>query len=252
VRVVYIKVLAPMAGITDGTFCCKLIPYGFDMVTLGGYNADKPAIIAGKKILERGRPEFDIAEDDLFQIIKYHSNLIKSHALRENRDVQVSVNLRSLDPDPIIQISKISELDVVEINAHCRQKELIDIGCGQAFLQNINFLEDFAREVVKKSSAKVSVKIRANVNGVDELEIAQIIEDSGCDFIHVDAMKPGINQADLDIITSISNQVETFLIGNNSIKDVKSAKKMFEAGAQGISIARAAISGKINFDLAKI
>jgi TIM-barrel protein len=241
-----------MAGITDGEFCCKLIPYGFDMVTLGGYNADNPTITAGKKILARGRGEFDIAEENLFQIIGNQSHMIKSYALRNNFDVEVSVNLRSLDPDPIIKISKINDVDVVEINAHCRQKELIDIGCGQALLQNMEFLEDFTREVVKKSSAKVSVKIRANVDGVDELEISKVIEDVESDFIHVDAMKPGFNHADLDIINSISGQIKTFLIGNNSVKDIESGKKMLEAGAQGISIARAAMGGTLNFDLSKI
>ncbi len=37
-----LKVLAPMAGISNARFCLKLAPYGFNMVTLGGYNADKP------------------------------------------------------------------------------------------------------------------------------------------------------------------------------------------------------------------
>jgi tRNA-dihydrouridine synthase len=43
-----------------------------------------------------------------------------------------------------------------------------------------------------------------------------------------------------------------FLIGNNSIKDIQSARYMIDAGADGISIARAAIGGKIPFDLSQI
>lgn len=242
-----IKVLAPMAGITDAKFCLKLVPFGFEMVTLGGYNIDKPTISAGEEILQRGRPEFEIKEENYFEVIKEQAIQIK-----ENWGGFVSVNLRSITPDPIIEISKIKEIDVVEINAHCRQKELTDLGCGQAMLQKPEHLENFIKEVVKKSSAKVSVKFRANVPNVNDLEIASIIESSGSDFIHVDAMKPGFNHADLDIVRKISQEVETFIIGNNSIVDVESARKMLNAGANGISIARAAMGGQIGFDLSII
>jgi TIM-barrel protein len=242
-----IKVLAPMAGITDAKFCLKLIPFGFDMVTLGGYNIDQATINAGEKILQRGRPEFSISEEDYFDIIFNQANEIK-----KNWDGIVSVNLRSTTPDPIIEISKIKEIDVVEINAHCRQSEITEIGCGQSMLQDLELLEEFSTEVVKKSSAKVSIKYRANIPNSDDLEISMAIESAGCDFIHIDAMKPGFNYADLNIIHEISQNVETFLIGNNSIVDIESARKMLDAGADGISIARAAMGGIINFDLSKI
>ena len=242
-----IKVLAPMAGITDAKFCLKLIPFGFDMVTLGGYNIDSATIDAGEKILQRGRPEFSINEEDYFDTIYNQAKEIK-----ENWNGIISVNLRSTTPDPIIEISRIKEVDVVEINAHCRQNEITEIGCGQAMLNDLEHLEEFSSEVVKKSSAKVSVKFRANVPNLDDLKIAKVIESAGCDFIHIDAMKPGFNYADLDIIHEISQNIDTFLIGNNSIIDIDSAKKMLDAGANGISIARAAMGGRINFDLSKI
>ena len=41
-----------MAGITDGKFCSKMSIYGFDLLTIGGYNADKNAINAGLKIIK--------------------------------------------------------------------------------------------------------------------------------------------------------------------------------------------------------
>lgn len=243
----FIKVLAPMAGITNADFCLKLIPCGFDMVTLGGYNADKPTIHAGKKIMERGRLEFDISEGELIDKIKKEADKIK-----ENWNGKLSVNIRSLTPDPIIEISKLKKVDVVEINAHCRQKEITSIGCGQALLSNPDFMEEFVLQVVKKAKSKVSVKIRAHVPGVDELKIVNIIENTGADFIHVDAMKPGYKEADLDLITRIKDRCSIFIIGNNSITDLDSAQKMIDSGAQGISIARAAMAGKLNFDLSKI
>ena len=47
-----------MAGITNAEFLNKVIPYGFDVVTLGGYSLDEKTIEASQKIIERGRKEF--------------------------------------------------------------------------------------------------------------------------------------------------------------------------------------------------
>jgi TIM-barrel protein len=235
-----------MAGITDGLFCSKMSIYGFDLMTLGGYNADPKAINAGLKIIERCRKEFNVAEDELFQHITGEIELIKSQS---NYKGQISVNLRSSYSDPIIKLSKIPKLDVVEINAHCRQRELVEAGCGQALLKDPEILYDLTSEVVKKSNKKVSVKIRANVTDIDDVMVAKAINDAGADYIHIDAMKPGYNCADYDIIKTIRNNVDLFIIGNNSIRDLKSARKMLLSGADGISIARAAIKGTIPFDL---
>ncbi|MCL2115690.1 MAG: tRNA-dihydrouridine synthase [Methanobrevibacter sp.] len=236
-----------MAGITNGKFALKLIPYGFDMVTLGGYNSDSKTIAAGKKILLRGRSEFDIAKDDLINIIEKETNLIK-----EKYPVKVSANLRAISPDPIIEISKIKLLDVVEINCHCRQKEILDIGCGQSMLEDTDFLIDFIKNIVKKSKSQVSVKIRANVSGIDTLKVAKIIDNLSVDYLHLDAMKPGLNYADLNIISKVASETDTFLIGNNSITTIEDVDAMINNGADGISIARAAINGKLNFNLKNV
>lgn len=243
----YIEVLAPMAGITDGAFCRDLAGEGFDMVTLGGYNADHPTIQAGNVILSRGRPEFVVEEESLVPYLEDQAQIV-----RENFKGSISVNLRSLTPGPIIRVSKIREVDVVEVNAHCRQKEITRLGCGQAMLKDSIRLEEFVEEIVEKAKSRVSVKIRANVAGIDELKIAKAVERSGANYLHVDAMLPGSLRADLDVIRSIKENTSIFLIGNNSIKDVESARKMLNAGADGISLARAAIGGSLDFDLSRI
>ena len=55
-----------------------------------------------------------------------------------------------------------------------------------------------------------------------------------------------------DLIKQISENANIFIIGNNSINSIAQAEKMLKAGANGISIARAAIGGKLNFDLNEI
>ena len=66
---------------------------------------------------------------------------------------------------------------------------------------------------------------------------------------HIDAMKKGVMDADFDLIREIANETDIFIIGNNSINSIQQAEKMLNAGASGISIARAAIKGRLDFDL---
>jgi TIM-barrel protein len=239
-----------MAGITDGKFALKLIPYGFDTVTIGGYNVDRATIDAGLKILKRGRNEFHIEEKMLKESIEKEINIIKYKYPK----IKVSANLRATNPDSIIDISKIKNLDIIELNCHCRQEELLAIGCGQEMLASPEHLKEFIKKVAKKinNNQKLSVKIRANIPNIDTILIAKLIEESGADYLHIDAMKPGKSYADFKIIEKIKRETNIFIIGNNSITDIQSGKAMLNAGASGISIARAAINGKLNFNLSKI
>ena len=233
-----------MAGITDAEFLNKVIPFGFDTATLGGYSLDAETIEASEKIIKRGRNEFHFLQDEIIGHIKKEVNLIK----KQHPDVKVSVNVRSTTPQPIIEVSKIDNLDIVEINCHCRQEEILAIGCGQNMLKRGD-LADYIKYVVDNASCEVSVKIRANVEGSDTLKIAKLIENAGADYLHIDAMKAGIFDADYDLLTEICSNTNIKVIGNNSIDSEQKIEKMLKTGVYGFSIARALISGKLNFNI---
>lgn len=233
-----------MAGITDSNFLNKVIPYGFDVATLGGYSLDLPTIEASKKIIERGRKEFDFSLDEIFAHIENEVNSIKN----VHEDVKVSANVRSTTPQPIIDVGNIKVLDIVEINCHCRQEEILAIGCGQEMLNRPD-LYDFISQVVDNVKNEVSVKIRANVDGTDTLNIAKLIEDAGADYLHIDAMKKGVFEADWKLLSEISNNVDIKVIGNNSVNSQENLQKMIDTGVDGFSIARSVISGKLNFNI---
>ncbi len=239
-----IKVVAPMAGITNSDFLNKVIPFGFDVATLGGYSLDAPTIEASKKIIERGRKEFDFPLDEIFLHIEEEVASIK----KIHSHVKVSANVRATTPQPIIEVGKIKDLDIVEINCHCRQEEILAIGCGQEMLKRAD-LADFISQVVNNVDCEVSVKIRANVEGVDTLKIACLIEDAGADYLHIDAMKKGVFDADYNLLREICNNVQIQVIGNNSVNSNVNAQKMVETGVDGFSIARGVISGNLNFNL---
>lgn len=233
-----------MAGITDAEFLNKVIPFGFDTATLGGYSLDAETIEASEKIIKRGRNEFHFLQDEIIGHIKKEVNLIK----KQHPDVKVSVNVRSTTPQPIIEVSKIDNLDIVEINCHCRQEEILAIGCGQNMLKRGD-LADYIKDVVDNASCEVSVKIRANVEGSDTLKIAKLIENAGADYLHIDAMKAGIFDADYDLLTEICSNTNIKVIGNNSIDSEQKIEKMLKTGVYGFSIARALIYGKLNFNI---
>ena len=217
-----------MAGITDAEFLNKVIPFGFDTATLGGYSLDAKTIEASEKIIKRGRNEFHFPQDEIVNHIEKEVNLIK----KQHPNVKVSANVRSTTPRPIIEVSNIDNLDIVEINCHCRQDEILAIG-----------------DVVDNASCEVSVKIRANVDGIDTLKIAKLIENTGADYLHIDAMKVGIFDADYDLLAKICSNTNIKVIGNNSIDSEQKIEKMLKTGVFGFSIARAVISGKLNFNI---
>ena len=239
-----LKVVAPMAGITNADFLNKVIPYGFNVATFGGYSLDDPTIDASKKIIERGRKEFDFPLDMIFSHIGNEVASIK----KVHPNVKVSANVRATNPQPIIEAGNIKDLDIVEINCHCRQDEILAIGCGQNMLNRPD-LSDFISQIVDNVKSEVSVKIRANVEGTDTFEIAGLIEDAGADYLHIDAMKKGVFDADWELLEKICSNVDIKVIGNNSVNSEDNVKKMLSTGVDGFSIARSVISGNLDFNI---
>ena len=82
------------------------------------------------------------------------------------------------------------------------------------------------------------------------MKIARQIEDAGADYLHIDAMKNGVFEADWELLTEICNNVNNIkVIGNNSVDSEENVKKMIDTGVDGFSIARSLISGKLNFTI---
>lgn len=228
-------ILSAMAGINDGFFCARAAKSGAGMVTLGGFNLDKPTLNAARLLTTRGRSEFIIDLKELPEYIEHQVSVA-----REGKTL-VSVNIRVASRDGLLLAAKVaqSSADVIELNAHCRQTEILDLETGQALLKNQKKLCQYIAILKAHVDIPLIVKIRANV--VDEVPLAKKIVAAGADAIHIDAMKPGFPYADLDVIKKISDSVDTFLIGNNSVKNINSAIQMLNAGADAFSIARTAM-----------
>ncbi|MEM1657865.1 MAG: tRNA-dihydrouridine synthase [Candidatus Jordarchaeales archaeon] len=229
-------ILAAMAGICDGEFCFRAAKAGAGMVTLGGLNFDRETVMAGKAVKLRGRTEFEVEVEEIEDF------LIKEVRRALEGGAPVAVNARATSLEGIMFAGEVvskSGAVALEIDAHCRQPEIMAVGAGQALLKRLDELSEWITRLKDSFDIKVILKWRGNV--VDDLNVARIAEKAGVDAIHVDAMKEGVNCGDLDLIRKISKSVNVFLIGNNSIRDVESAIEMIKAGADAVSIARAAM-----------
>ena len=217
--------VASMAGITDGKSAARFKNAG--LVIIGGYNLDGPTNDAARKEIERGRTEF-VSDDPL--------GFLESELEAAKGTTSISVNVRASSLPPFAEAAKIAKKHeaILEINAHCRQPEMVGTGAGEALLKDIPRLCEYIREI-KKTGVVLSVKTRANV--VNDVELAKAIEEAGADIIHIDAMHP--QGVDIGVIKRTRNSTNLFIIGNNSIVDFESAKEMFGRGADMVSVARA-------------
>ena len=217
--------IASMAGITDSSFASGFRNAG--MIVLGGYNLDKPTNEAARKEIERGRTEF--VSDKPMEFLKSELEAAKGYTT-------IAINVRAASIEPFIEAANLAKESgaILEINAHCRQPEMVGIGAGEALLKDILRLCKYVAEL-KKTGVVVSVKTRANI--VNDVELAKALEKAGADIIHIDAMHP--QGVDIGVIKRIRNSTDLFIIGNNSIVDFESAKEMFSRGADMVSVARA-------------
>lgn len=218
--------LASMGGITDSRFANEFAEDA-GLVILGGYNLDAATNHAASEIVKRGRKEF--ISDEPLQLIDNELRSMKAESV-------VAINVRSTTLEPLIEAAIMARNAnaIIEIDAHCRQPEMTELGIGEALLSDLPKLRDTIIKV-KETGAIVSVKVRANV--VDNIKMAKAIEDAGADILHVDAMKEGAG-ADIEAIRKIRDATRLLLIGNNSVNDLNTAKEMFTRGADIVSVGR--------------
>ena len=224
--------LAAMAGIADSGFVRK-VAMGAGLAIIGGYNLDDATNDAAITIRERGRAEFVTPEP-----IEHLKSELEQLKEMENPPA-IALNVRSTELNPLLEAALLAKEygAILEIDAHCRQPEMTNIGVGESLLRDLDRLTSMISRV-KKTGVALCVKTRSGV--VDDEELAVAIEQAGADAIHIDAMKPGAG-ADHRAIRVTRNATDLVIIGNNSVVDFVSAKAMFGHGADMVSLARATL-----------
>lgn len=216
--------LASLSGQADADWAAA----GADLAGaafLGGIALDEPSRKAAGKLLSRDRQEF-LPDDPLTFIDEQLSAL-------DDVPIQPGVNVRTASVDPLREAAACCATHdaLLEINAHCRQPELCDIGCGETLLADTDRLAEYVSEAAAEGST-VSVKVRAEVPDVDLPTVATAIETAGADMIHVDAMD---SEA---VIRDVVASTDLFVIANNGVRDRATVQEYFDYGADAISVGR--------------
>ena len=217
--------LASLSGRSDADWAEGGAPFA-GCAFLGGIALDDATRQAARSMVDRDREEF-LTPDP-------HNFVYQQLRAMESVPMRAGVNVRSAALAPIEDAADICRDHdaVLEINAHCRQDEMCDAGVGEALLRDS---ETLCRQVeaATATGASVSVKVRAEVDGVDLPSLADRLEGAGAAAIHVDAMD---SEA---VVGEVADASDLFVIANNGVRDAATVREYLEYGADAVSVGRA-------------
>ena len=193
---------------------------------LGGIALDTPTREAARDLVARDREEFLPADPVAF--VETQLDALDGVPSRPG------VNVRAASPEPISEVAAVCAPHdaIVEINAHCRQPEMCAAGCGQRLLRDLDRLRAFVA-AASDAGAATSVKVRAEVPGVDLPEVARVVAAAGADAIHVDAMD---SESVIGEVAAAAPSL--FVIANNGVRGPESVREYLAYGADAVSVGR--------------
>ena len=214
--------LAPMAGITDLPFRIIAKEFGTGLVCT--------EMVSSKAI--------------------FHDDTKTKLLLKiEEGERPVSIQIFGSDTETMVYAAKYVEniADIIDINMGCPAPKVVKNGDGSKLLLNLDLAEKIVRSIVETVNKPVTVKFRKGWNNshIVAVEAAKRFEKAGAAAITIHGRTREeyySGRCDLDIIKQVKEAVNIPVIGNGDIKDIESAKKMFDyTGVDGIMIGRAAL-----------
>ena len=218
--------LASLSGESDADWALAAADHA-GAAFLGGIALDEPAREAARKLVARDREEF-LPPDPLAFIDEQLAVVADADAT-----IRPGFNVRSTTAAPIREAAAIcADHDaIIEINAHCRQDELCAVGCGESLLADSERLAEYVA-VAAETGSTVSVKVRAEVDDVDLVAVAEEIEAAGGDAIHIDAMDSET------VVGDVADATDLFVLANNEVRDADSVREYLAYGADAVSVGR--------------
>lgn len=219
--------LASLSGESDAAWAREGSEFA-GAAFLGGIALDEPTRAAARKLVARDREEF--LPDDPVEFVD------RQLAALDDADARAGFNVRTASLEPLREAARVcaDRGAILELNAHCRQDEMCRAGAGEALLRD----SDRLREQVAAATgegADVSVKVRAEVPGVDLPAVAETVADAGGDAIHVDAMD---SEAVIAEVVEVADAADLFVIANNGVRDEATVREYLAYGADAVSVGR--------------
>lgn len=196
-----------------------------DAAMLGGIALDEPTRAAARALVARGRSEFLPADPTAW--------IDDQLAALADAPIHPGVNVRAVDPEPVARAARICVRHgaTLEVNAHCRQSEMCDAGAGERLLREPDRLAAQVRAAAE-TGARVSVKLRAEVDGVALPAVARRVERAGADAVHVDAMDSE------GVVACVADACSLAVIANNGVRDRRTVREYLAYGADAVSLGR--------------
>lgn len=217
--------LASLSGEADADWA-RVASREAGLAFLGGIAVDDPTRTAAERMAaDRDRTEF-LPADPVAFVADELDRLADS-------PIDAGVNVRATTPGAIRPVARVcAEHDaILEVNAHCRQSEMCAAGAGETLLADTDRLCNIVTAASDEGAA-TSVKVRAEVPGVDLPSLTRDLDAAGTDVLHVDAMDSE------GTIASVRDAFDGFLIANNGVRDRATVREYLAYGADAVSIGR--------------
>jgi len=216
--------LASLSGAADADWALAASEYA-GCAVLGGIALDDATRAAARALVARDREEF--LPDDPVAFVDTQL------AALDDAPIRGAMNVRSATLAPIRDAAVVcADHDaLLELNAHCRQNEMCAAGAGESLLRDAERLCDQVR-VARDAGATVSVKVRAEVPGVDLPALASRLTEAGASVLHVDAMD---SEA---VVGAVVESCDAFVVANNGVRDRETVVEYLGLGADAVSVGR--------------
>ena len=216
--------LASLSGEADAEWAIQAAEY-VGAAFLGGIALDDQTRAAAREMVARDRTEFLPADPIVF--------IDDQLAALEDVPLVPGYNVRTTSHDPLARAAHVcADHDaIIELNAHCRQDEMCAAGAGESLLRAPSRLRAQV-ETAAETGAAVSIKLRAEVDGVSLPELTADLDAAGADYLHVDAMDSE------SVIADIVEQTTATVIANNEVRDRESVVEYLSHGADAVSVGR--------------
>ena len=218
--------IASLSGESDAAWAERAADH-VGCAFLGGIALDEATRAGAREIVaDRDREEF-LPEDPLTFIERELSALA-------DVPIRPGFNVRSATIGPVRAAARVcaDHGAILEVNAHCRQDELCAAGTGETLLRDTDRLCTYVASAAGEG-ADVSVKIRAELDGVDLPATARRLQDAGASVVHVDAMDSEGVVADV-----VAAAPDLFVIANNGVRDERTTREYLAYGADAVSVGR--------------
>ncbi|MFC7046442.1 tRNA-dihydrouridine synthase [Halobacteriaceae archaeon GCM10025711] len=216
--------LASLSGESDAAWALDAVDDA-GIAFLGGIALDDATREAARALVARDRNEF-LPDDPVGFVDDQLARL-------DDAPIRAGFNVRSATLDPIRAAARVcADHDaVLEINAHCRQDEMCAVGAGESLLRDPDRLADQVAAAAD-AGATVSVKVRAELDGVDLPALARTVEAAGADLFHVDAMDSE------HVVADVVDAADLFVVANNGVRDAATVREYLAYGADAVSVGR--------------